>query len=66
MHFIHNKINEQTEKPKISLGEFYANYYEQYKPKEEVWVEYYKVRSKIVYALIIAICLGLIFYFYNK
>jgi hypothetical protein len=66
MHFIHNKINEQTEKPKISLGEFYANYYNQYKPKEVLWTERYKIRGKIAYILVIAICLGLIFYFYNK
>jgi hypothetical protein len=66
MHFIHNKINEQTEKEKISLGEFYAKYYEQYKPKEVEWVEYYKVRSKIIYFIVISLCLVLIFNFYNK
>lgn len=66
MHFIHNKINEITEKRKISLGEFYASYYEEYKPKEVQWGEYYKVRSKIIYVFIITICLGLIFYLYNK
>ena len=27
MHFIHNKINESLEKPKISLSDFYINYY---------------------------------------
>ena len=63
---IHNKINEQTEKQKVSLGEFYANYYEQYKPKEVQWAEQYKVRSKIIYILIITICLALIIYLYNK
>ena len=33
IHFIHNKINEKLEKPKISLEQFYFNYYENYKPK---------------------------------
>jgi FAD-linked sulfhydryl oxidase len=27
MHFIHNKINEKLEKPKITLNEFYLHYY---------------------------------------
>ena len=36
------------------------------KPKEVQWGEYYKVRSKIIYVFIITICLGLIFYLYNK
>ena len=28
MHFIHNKINEKLEKPKISINDFYLRYYE--------------------------------------
>ena len=66
MHFIHNKINEQHEKKKISLGEFYVNYYEEYKPKQVQWAEYNKWRSKIVYTIIISIILAIIFYLHNK
>ena len=35
VHFIHNKINERLEKPKITLSEFYVTYYEKYKSKEQ-------------------------------
>ena len=65
-HFVHNKINEQHEKKKISLGEFYVNYYEEYKPKQVQWAEYNKWRSKIVYTIIISIILAIIFYLHNK
>lgn len=66
MHFIHNKINEQLEKRKISLGEFYANYYEQYKPKEEKWELYQKVKNKVIYVGILLLLICIIFYFYKK
>jgi hypothetical protein len=66
MHFIHNKINEKLEKPKITLEKFYADYYESYKPKDIKMREYYKVRSKLIYLLIIACIVFVIYYFYNK
>jgi hypothetical protein len=66
MHFIHNKINQRLEKPSISLSKFYENYYEQYKPNDLKMREYYKIRSKIIYFVIIAICIGCIFYLYNE
>ena len=66
MHFIHNKINEKLEKPKITLEKFYADYYESYKPKDIKMREYYKVRSKLIYLLIIACIVFGIYYFYNK
>ena len=53
-------------KKKISLGEFYVNYYEEYKPKQVQWAEYNKWRSKIVYVVIISIILAIIFYLHNK
>ena len=28
IHFIHNKINEKLEKPKISMSKFYIDYYD--------------------------------------
>ena len=66
MHFIHNKINEKLEKPKITLEKFYANYYEAYKPKEIQMQEYFKIRGKIIYFTILLLFLITIYYLYNK
>jgi hypothetical protein len=66
MHFVHNKINEKLEKPKITLNDFYFNYYEEYKPKDIKFREYYKLKEKIIYTLIIMGATGLIVYLYNK
>jgi hypothetical protein len=66
MHFIHNKINEKLEKPKISLGQFYSSYYEAYKPKNVKAMEYVKLKQKAIYfALILLVCGG-IYYLYDK
>jgi hypothetical protein len=64
--FIHNKINQKLEKPQVSLNEFYINYYEHYKPKNDKMVEYYKLREKAVYCGIIASLVGTIYYLYDK
>jgi len=66
MHFIHNKINQRLEKPNVSLSKFYELYYEQYKPNDLKMREYYKMRSKIIYFVIIAVFVGVIFYLYNE
>lgn len=66
LHFVHNKINEKLEKPKISLNDFYFNYYEEYKPKDVKFKEYYKLKEKIIYTLVIMGATGLIVYLYNK
>jgi hypothetical protein len=65
-HFIHNKINEKLEKPKITLNEFYFRYYEEYKPKDLKMKEYYRWREKMIYTLILLSTSGLIVYLYNK
>jgi len=65
-HFIHNKINEKLEKPVISLTQFYTKYYEEYKPTDVKWKEYYKYIQKIIYFIIILLFLFLIYYFYEK
>ena len=65
-HFIHNKINEKLEKPKITLNEFYLRYYEEYKPKDTKIREFYRWRGKIIYTLILLGALGVILYLYNK
>jgi hypothetical protein len=66
MHFIHNKINQRLEKPSISLSKFYEHYYEQYKPNDLKMREYYKIRGKIIYFVIIALFIVCIFYLYNE
>jgi hypothetical protein len=66
MHFIHNKINEKLEKPKITLNEFYFRYYEEYKPKDIRLKEYYRWKEKIIYTLIVMGATSLIVYLYNK
>ena len=64
--FIHNKINQQLEKPQISLNEFYRRYYENYKPKNQKIAEFYKIREKIIYVTIVCIIIGAIYYLYDK
>jgi len=66
MHFIHNKINEKLEKPKITLNDFYFNYYEEYKPKELKMKNYYRWKEKIIYTLVIISIALTIVYLYNK
>jgi len=66
MHFIHNKINQRLEKPSISLSKFYEHYYEQYKPNDLKMREYYRMRSKIIYFVLVVIFIGTIYYFYDK
>jgi hypothetical protein len=66
MHFIHNKINEKLEKPKISLNQFYIDYYEAYKPKDVKTREYIRMRGKIIYCVVLILILGLSYYLYNK
>jgi hypothetical protein len=66
MHFIHNKINVALEKPQVSLNEFFVNYYNEYKPKEEKFTEYYKLQGKIIYLLIVLGLGGAIYYLYDK
>jgi hypothetical protein len=66
VHFIHNKINENLEKPKITLNEFYIKYYEEYKPKDLKMKEYYRWREKIIYLLVVISGVSLITYLYNK
>jgi len=64
--FIHNKINEKLEKPKISLEDFYINYYEQYKSIDEKLSYSLKMKQKFIYISIILSIGGLIYYLYEK
>ncbi len=65
-HFIHNKINEKLEKPKITLDEFFNEYYSQYKSKNEKLIELYKLKGKLFYSLSVLLILGGIYYLYDK
>jgi hypothetical protein len=66
MHFIHNKINVALEKPQISLNDFFVNYYNEYKSKDEKFTEYYKIQGKVIYLLLVLGLGGAIYYLYDK
>ena len=66
MHFIHNKVNERLEKPKISITDFYTNYYEHYKPKEIRLKDQYRIKEKLIYTSVVLSAIGLIVYLYDK
>lgn len=66
VHFIHNKINEKLEKPKISLNDFYNNYYNKYKKKDIKFKEFEKWKMQILYAIFMIGGLGIIIYYHNK
>ena len=65
-HFIHNKINEKLEKPKISLNDFFIKYYDEYKTYDEKLIEYNKLKGKFIYFSIILVISGTIYYLYDK
>jgi len=64
--FIHNKVNEKLEKPVITLNEFYSKYYEQYKSTNQKLLQYYKIKQKIIFVLLVLLLCGLIYYLYDK
>jgi hypothetical protein len=66
MHFIHNKVNELLKKKKISIDEFYVNYYEQYKPRETKLLEYKKIKEKMVYLVIMVLLLVICYLLYKE
>jgi hypothetical protein len=65
-HFIHNKINTKLEKPELSLHDFYAQYYEEYKPKTQQTIEQYRLKQKLIYVVIVLGLGGAIYYLYDK
>lgn len=64
--FIHNKINEQLEKEKITLNKFYENYYEQYKSTGQKMADYGKLKSSLIYLTFLIVSFVIIYYFYNS
>ena len=65
-HFLHNKMNERLEKPKKSLHEFYESYYEKYKPVSVKSKEWWQLRRKMIFLLVLVLLSGLIYYLYLK
>ena len=66
MHFIHNKVNEELEKPQITLNDFFVTYYNEYKTHDEKITEYYKLKERIIYFSIVLGISGTIYYLYDK
>jgi len=66
VHFIHNKINEKLERPKISLTDFYTKYYDLYKSDVEKHGEYYKLKSRLIDLFVLLCLVGIIYYLYDK
>ena len=66
VHFIHNKINEKLEKPTITLNDFFVKYYNEYKTNDEKTINFYKLRNKIIYFLLILSVAVIIYYLYDK
>lgn len=66
MHFVHNKINEKLEKPVLSLNDFFVEYYNAYKSRDQQLAEYARLKSKLVYTVILAFLVGGGIYLYGK
>ncbi len=62
VHFIHNKINEQLQKPKMPYNDFYTNYYQHYKNKITKNSENKRFYKKILYGTLILLLLFSISY----
>ena len=66
MHFIHNKINVQLDKPELSMEDAMVAYYEHYKPKAVKAKEQRRRREKYVFAGLILVILFLTAYLYRN
>lgn len=66
VHFIHNKINEKLEKPKIGLNDFYLKYYENYKKKDLKLKDFNKWKYQIIYASVIFGGIFIIAHYHKK
>jgi hypothetical protein len=64
--FIHNKVNEQLEKPKLTMESAFESYYGKYKVKKQTFFEKHKIPSKLLYFTVFTALLVLLFYFYSK
>jgi hypothetical protein len=64
VNFIHNKINEQLQKPQLSLEDSLKAYYAHYVPKAVTSAEQRRMREKMVFGgiLFLAALCGLVLY----
>lgn len=65
VHFLHNKINEDLNKPKINFQESIRQYYNHYKPKETIEYKTYKFKKKVFFIVvcIFIVMIGFILYY---
>ena len=66
VHFIHNIINKKLNKKTINMSEFLIEYYENYKPKELINLEYKKNKEKIIYSGLLILLISVTHYLYHK
>ena len=66
VHFIHNIINKKLNKKTINMSEFLIEYYENYKPKELINLEYKKNKEKIIYSGLLILLISVTLYLYHK
>lgn len=66
MHFIHNKINAQLDKPELSYVEAINNYYSEYKPKEIIYKEQLKQRRIFYYSAVLVVLIIIAIVLYKK
>jgi len=65
MHFVHNKINEKMELPKIPIHAFYSTYYDQFKPKVVLELEDTRWKQRIIYASVMVSLVGTVVYLHH-
>lgn len=66
VHFIHNKVNEKMEKPKITMEEFYTHYREVYQSHHQK-SQYQRVwKEKLIYVVLITSLIGIGTYVYHQ
>jgi len=66
MHFIHNKINLQLDKPELTMEDAMVQEYEHYKPKAIKVKEERKLREKYVFMGLVILITLLTLYLYKK
>lgn len=66
MHFIHNRLNDNLNKPIINYNDFLEEYVSLYKPKEVVDLDTLKLREKLLYFGIIILIIISIYFIYKK
>ena len=60
MHFIHNKINKDLDKPQLLYSDAIIAYYKNYKPKPRVKKEEFKWREKIIFLSLLVVLIIII------